>query len=43
MPEVKVSTVIGKTPILPSMLEVKLSDNTKTFVSVTWGSISYKG
>ncbi|WP_054027570.1 endo-alpha-N-acetylgalactosaminidase family protein [Bacillus sp. FJAT-28004] len=40
IPKVKVSTVIGKAPILPNMLEVTLSDNTKRFVSVTWDRIS---
>ncbi|MFD0619082.1 endo-alpha-N-acetylgalactosaminidase family protein [Paenibacillus sp. GCM10027629] len=40
IPEVKVSTVIGKAPVLPSMLEVTFSDHTKRFVSVTWDRIS---
>ncbi|MCJ8010311.1 endo-alpha-N-acetylgalactosaminidase family protein [Paenibacillus sp. KQZ6P-2] len=40
IPEVKVSTVIGKVPVLPSMLEVTLSDQTKRSVSVAWDRIS---
>ncbi|WP_314587815.1 endo-alpha-N-acetylgalactosaminidase family protein [Paenibacillus terrigena] len=40
IPEVKLSTFIGVKPLLPSMIEVTMSDNSKRFVAVTWDLIT---
>ncbi|CAH1057408.1 endo-alpha-N-acetylgalactosaminidase family protein [Paenibacillus pseudetheri] len=40
IPKIKMSTFIGLKPLLPSMIEVTMSDNSKRFVAVTWDLIT---
>jgi hypothetical protein len=40
IPKIKMSTFIGVKPLLPSTIQVTMSDNSKRFVAVTWDLIT---